>query len=93
MGDLEKQIQSVINIYKSGNLIKAEILAKKLGAYQYYLQTNQNIKTEFVYLIDGIKDYVYYKPKVINENIIINEPNLYEQPKYYQNTENQNNNG
>ena len=35
-----------------------EILAKKLGAYQYYLLTNQNIQTEFVYLIDGIKDYL-----------------------------------
>ena len=38
-------------------------------------------------IIDGIKDYINYKPKVINENIIINEPNLYAQPKYYQNTE------
>lgn len=38
-------------------------------------------------IIDGIKDYVNYKPKIINQNIIINEPNLYDQPKYYQNTE------
>ena len=38
-------------------------------------------------IIDGIKDYIHYKPKVINKNIIINEPNLYDQPKYYQNTE------
>ena len=39
-------------------------------------------------IMDGIKDYKYYKPKyIINQNIIINEPNLYEQPKYYQNTE------
>jgi O-acetyl-ADP-ribose deacetylase (regulator of RNase III) len=35
-------------------------------------------------IIEGIKDY---KPKRIYEDIIINEPNLYEQPKYYQNTE------
>lgn len=38
-------------------------------------------------IMDGIKDYSNYKPEVIYKNIIINEPNLYEQPKYYQNTE------
>ena len=38
-------------------------------------------------IMDGIKDYIHYTPKVIYKNIIINEPNLYEQPKYYQNTE------
>lgn len=38
-------------------------------------------------IMNGIKDYSTYKPKVINDNIIINEPNLYDQPKYYQNTE------
>jgi O-acetyl-ADP-ribose deacetylase (regulator of RNase III) len=36
---------------------------------------------------DGINDYIHYKPQIINQNIIINEPNLSEQPKYYQNTE------
>ncbi len=36
---------------------------------------------------DGINDYIHYKPLIINQNIIINEPNLSEQPKYYQNTE------
>jgi hypothetical protein len=35
-------------------------------------------------IMDGIKDY---KPKILSKNIIINEPNLYDQPKYYQNTE------
>lgn len=38
-------------------------------------------------IMDGIKDYINYIPKLIYKNIIINEPNLYEQPKYYQNTE------
>ena len=38
-----------------------EILAKKLGAYQYYLQTNQNIQTEFIDLVDEIKDYLKNK--------------------------------
>ena len=38
-------------------------------------------------IMDGIKTYIYYKPKTIHKNIILNEPNLYDQPKYYQNTE------
>jgi O-acetyl-ADP-ribose deacetylase (regulator of RNase III) len=36
---------------------------------------------------EGINDYIHYKPKIINNNIIFHEPNLYDQPKYYQNTE------
>lgn len=38
-------------------------------------------------ILDGIHDYPYYNPKIINDNIIIHEPNLHDQPKYYQNTE------
>ena len=38
-------------------------------------------------IMDGIKNYIYYEPKTIHKNIILNEPNLYDQPKYYQNTE------
>ena len=38
-------------------------------------------------ILDGMRDYISYKPAVINQNIIICEPNLLEQPKYYQNTE------
>lgn len=38
-------------------------------------------------IINGLKDYIHYKPKLIYNDIIINEPNLYDQPKYYQNTE------
>ena len=38
-------------------------------------------------IIKGIQDYHKYNPKIINDNIIINQPNLLEQPKYYQNTE------
>jgi O-acetyl-ADP-ribose deacetylase (regulator of RNase III) len=38
-------------------------------------------------IIEGIKDYIHYTPKLIYKDIVINEPNLYDQPKYYQNTE------
>jgi hypothetical protein len=55
-----------------------------------HLMKSHNLKEEDVsihQIISGIKDYINYNPKVVNENIIINEPNLYDQPKYYQNTE------
>lgn len=38
-------------------------------------------------ILKGIDDYKLYQPTIINENIIVNEPNLFEQPKLYQNTE------
>lgn len=38
-------------------------------------------------ILDAIKDYIHYKPQRIYKDIIINEPNLLDQPKYYQNTE------
>jgi O-acetyl-ADP-ribose deacetylase (regulator of RNase III) len=38
-------------------------------------------------IMKGIKDYINYRPSIIYKDIIINEPNLYDQPKYYQNTE------
>lgn len=38
-------------------------------------------------IMRGINDYADYQPVIINSNIIVNEPNLHEQPKYYQNTE------
>ena len=43
--------------------------------------------TSIQQIIDGIKNYVDYKPTKIYKNIIVNEPNLYDQPKYYQNSE------
>ncbi len=38
-------------------------------------------------ILDGIRDYNKYNPIKVNENIILCEPNLQEQPKYYQNSE------
>ena len=38
-------------------------------------------------ILKGIDDYMDYKPTIINRNYIFNEPNLLEQPKYYQNLE------
>lgn len=38
-------------------------------------------------IMRGINDYAHYKPNKVYKNIIVNEPNLHDQPKYYQNTE------
>jgi O-acetyl-ADP-ribose deacetylase (regulator of RNase III) len=35
----------------------------------------------------GIENYKYYSPRIVDKNTIVREPNLEEQPKYYQNTE------
>lgn len=40
-----------------------------------------------IQIMEGINDYKLYNPTIINENIIIHEPNLLDQPKYYMNTE------
>lgn len=36
-------------------------------------------------ILQGINDYKEYKPVVVNSSIILNEPNLYEQPKLPEN--------
>ena len=38
-------------------------------------------------ILDGIRDYQSYQPKRISDSVILAEPSLGEQPKYYQNTE------
>lgn len=38
-------------------------------------------------ILDGIRDYSTYRPLCLSEIVILAEPNLPEQPKYYQNTE------
>lgn len=38
-------------------------------------------------ILEGIRDYKNYNPHIVNNSIIIKEPNLTNQPKYYQNTE------
>ncbi len=38
-------------------------------------------------IVRGITDYPNYTPTTVCSNTVIHEPNLYDQPKYYQNTE------
>jgi O-acetyl-ADP-ribose deacetylase (regulator of RNase III) len=37
-------------------------------------------------IMEGIRDYKKYRLIAVNKNAVLNEPNLGEQPKYYQNT-------
>ncbi len=46
-----------------------------------------SIDESIAQILDGICDYQKYSPVIINNNIILCEPNLKEQPKYYQNSE------
>jgi O-acetyl-ADP-ribose deacetylase (regulator of RNase III) len=38
-------------------------------------------------IIKGIHEYMNYRPIIMNSNVILKEPNLYEQPTYHQNRE------
>lgn len=65
------------------NLDNIDILFTSLCCGYGKMEAKQSVKQ----IIKGIDDYKNYKPNIYNENIIINEPNLLQQPKYYQNTE------
>jgi len=72
-----------ILINKKENIEEIDIIFTSLCCGYGKMEEDVSIEQ----IIDGVKDYINYKPKVIYEDIIINEPNLYDQPKYYQNTE------
>jgi O-acetyl-ADP-ribose deacetylase (regulator of RNase III) len=72
-----------ILINNKENINDIDIIFTSLCCGYGKMEEDESIKQ----IIEGIKDYVNYKPKILNNNIIINEPNLYDQPKYYQNTE------
>ena len=38
-------------------------------------------------IMAGIRDYSHYTPQIVHQNMILYEPNLHDQPRYYQNTE------
>ena len=38
-------------------------------------------------ILAGIRDYSHYTPHIVHQNMILCEPNLHDQPPYYQNTE------
>jgi O-acetyl-ADP-ribose deacetylase (regulator of RNase III) len=72
-----------ILINKKENIEEIDIIFTSLCCGYGKMEENVSIQQ----IIKGIKDYIHYKPKLIYKDIIVNEPNLYDQPKYYQNTE------
>ena len=72
-----------ICVNKKEDIKDVDIIFTALCCGYGKMEEDESIKQ----IMEGIRDYVKYNPKVIDENIVINEPNLYEQPRYYQNTE------
>jgi O-acetyl-ADP-ribose deacetylase (regulator of RNase III) len=72
-----------ILINKKENIEEIDIIFTSLCCGYGKMEEDVSIQQ----IIDGVKDYINYKPKVIYDDIIINEPNLKDQPKYYQNSE------
>jgi O-acetyl-ADP-ribose deacetylase (regulator of RNase III) len=72
-----------IFINKNENIKNVDILFTSLCCGYGKMEETESIQQ----ILDGIRDYSNYIPRCVKRNIVINEPNLYEQPKYYQNTE------
>jgi O-acetyl-ADP-ribose deacetylase (regulator of RNase III) len=79
-------IMSILsNILINNNLQinDVDILLTSFGCGYGKLSEDESIRQ----ILKAINDYSTYTPKFFNKNIAICEPNLNEQPKYYQNTE------
>lgn len=70
-------------INKGKNINNIDIIFTSLCCGYGKMTEDESIKQ----IIDGINNYQNYEPIIYSDNIIINQPNLHEQPKYYQNTE------
>uniref|UniRef100_A0A6C0H7D6 Macro domain-containing protein n=1 Tax=viral metagenome TaxID=1070528 RepID=A0A6C0H7D6_9ZZZZ len=68
---------------KKENINNIDILFTSLCCGYGKMNEDESIKQ----IIQGINDYKSYSPLIVNNNIIIKEPNLQQQPKIYQNTE------
>lgn len=71
------------NIYINKKDIDADIIFTSLCCGYGKMDEDTSIKQ----ILNGINDYTSYIPTIVNNNIILHEPNLIEQPKYYQNSE------
>lgn len=93
---LPQNIQETENVYyatmavlynilvnKKENLETTDILFTSMGCGYGKLVEEESIAQ----ILRGIQDYVDYQPSVVGEDVVIHEPNLDEQPKYYMNTE------
>lgn len=72
-----------ILVNRGENLEEVDILMTSLCCGYGKMDEEESIQQ----ILEGIRDYAEYRPRIIDANRIVNEPNLWEQPKYYQNTE------
>ena len=72
-----------ILINKKENIENIDIIFTSLCCGYGKMKEEDSIKQ----IINGINQYSTYRPSIIKTNIIINEPNLNDQPKIYENTE------
>ena len=70
-------------VNKGENIGEVDIIFTSLCCGYGKMDEGESIRQ----IMMGIRDYMDYKPYVLNSNIVIKEANMREQPKYYQNTE------
>lgn len=76
-------VLSNILINKQEKLDQIDIIFTSFCCGYGKMDENESIRQ----ILQGIKDWIYYKPQLVSPNIIFNEPNLLTQPKLYCNTE------
>ncbi len=72
-----------ILINRKENLNDVDIIMTSLCCGYGKMNEDDSIKQ----ILDAIRDFERYNPLVIDNNIILKEPNLLSQPKYYMNSE------
>jgi O-acetyl-ADP-ribose deacetylase (regulator of RNase III) len=72
-----------ILVNRNENMENVDILFTSLCCGYGKMSVDESINQ----ICDGIRDYKKYNPIKVNKNIILCEPNLRDQPKYYQNSE------
>jgi len=70
-----------ILINHNQNIDDVDILFTSMCCGYGKMNTDESIKQ----ILNGIQDYKIYNPNIINNNVIINEPNLNDQPTFYEN--------
>lgn len=73
---------TLYNILINGKHRNCEIIFTSMGCGYGYMKPEDS----FNQFVKAVKEYKNYKPLIIDNKCILNEPNLNEQPKFYENT-------
>lgn len=73
---------ALYNIFVNGKHRDCEVVFTSMCCGYGYMDEKESLNQ----FIQGVKDFQTYKPEILNNKCIINEPNLKNQPKYYENT-------